>query len=82
MPRIGRRGNGTENKTLAALAADTGLVDLGAELRASNIQQVLDELLQAEHLLQQALVDPRPVVRSTRSALDFQLGTHSGQRAP
>ena len=46
MQRTSPRGSATENKTLAALAADAGLVDLGAEFRASNIQQLLDELEQ------------------------------------
>ena len=46
MQRRSPRGSATENKTLAALAADAGLVDLGAEFRASNIQQLLDELEQ------------------------------------
>jgi len=46
MRRTSPRGSATENKTLAALAADAGLVDLGAEFRASNIQQLLDELEQ------------------------------------
>jgi probable Rubsico expression protein CbbX len=46
MQRTSPGGSATENKTLAALAADAGLVDLGAEFRASNIQQLLDELEQ------------------------------------